>query len=62
MKSVTIKDNAGVDYEVTNLESFHRHILKFHASGASIHEENGHYFTVDDAFRKMIEGFIRSSG
>lgn len=63
MKPLTIKDNAGTDYEVRDIQSFHRHILQFHASGTSLHEENGHYFTVDDAFRNMIEELLaRPSG
>ena len=41
-----IKDNNGNDYIIKDLKSFYQHILDYHASGTSLHEENGHYFTV----------------
>jgi len=50
-----IKDNNGYDYVITNIETFYQHIQVYHSSGTSIHEENGHYFTVDDAFRSKIK-------
>ncbi len=61
MKPLTIKDNNGVDYEVRDVRSFHRHILRFHADGSSLHEENGRCFTVDDAFRNMVEELLARS-
>ena len=36
-------------------EIFLEHIDQFHKSGTSIHDENGHYFTVDDNFRKKLK-------
>ena len=50
-----IKDNNGNDYVIADIESFYQHIQMYHSSGTSIHEENGHYFTVNDAFRSKIE-------
>ena len=50
-----IKVNNGYDYVITNIETFYQHIQEYHSSGTSIHEENGHYFTVDDAFRSKIK-------
>ena len=50
-----IKDNNGRDYVIKDIESFYQHIQEYHSSGTSIHEENGHYFTVDDAFRLKVE-------
>jgi len=50
-----IKDNNGYDYVITNIETFYQHIQDYHSSGTSIHEENAHYFTVDDAFRSKIK-------
>ena len=50
-----IKDNNGYDYVISDIDSFYMHIQEYHSSGTSIHEENGHYFTVDDAFRLKIE-------
>ena len=55
-----IKDNYGNDYIIADIESFYQHIQKYHSSGTSIHEENGHYFTVDDAFRTKIETLYRN--
>ena len=53
-KTITIKDNSGEDFEMKDLKSFHQHILEKHAAGTSKHYEDGHWFTVDDEFRKMI--------
>jgi len=51
---IKIKDNNGNDYIIKDLRSFYQHILDYHASGTSLHEENGHYFTVNDIFRSKI--------
>ena len=53
-KMITLKDNSGEDFEVKDIQSFHQHILEKHAVGTSKHYEDGHWFTVDDEFRKMI--------
>ena len=37
-----------------NILDFQKHIITHHSSGVSIHEENGHYFRVDDKFRENI--------
>ena len=55
MSVTKIKDNNGNDYVIADIESFYQHIQKYHSSGKSIHEENGHYFTVNDSFRSKIE-------
>ena len=55
-----IKDNNSYDYVITNIETFYQHIQDYHSSGTSIHEENGHYFTVDDAFRSKIESLYQN--
>ena len=54
MNTVSIKDNNNDDYVIKDLKSFYQHILDYHTSGTSLHEENGHYFTVNDEFRSMI--------
>jgi len=54
MNKVSIKDNNNDDYVIKDLKSFYQHILDYHDSGTSLHEENGHYFTVNDEFRSMI--------
>ena len=53
MKIVSIHDNNGNEVKV-NLRKFINHINEFHKNGISIHEERGHYFTVDDKFREKL--------
>ena len=53
MKKVFIKDNNGKEVEV-DLKQFVRHINQYHKTGISIHEENGHYFIVDDRFKNKL--------
>ena len=55
-----IKDNNGYDYVITDIESFYQHIQDYHPSGTSLHEENGHYFTVDDDFRFKIKTLYKN--
>ena len=55
MSVYKIKDNNGNDYIIKDISSFYQHILEYHSSGTSLHEENGHYFTVNDSFRSKIE-------
>ena len=58
---IKIKDNNGSDYIIKDLKSFYQHILDYHASGTSLHEENGHYFTVDDNFRSKIKKLYQNN-
>ena len=58
---IKIKDDNGNDYIIKDLKSFYQHILDYHASGTSLHEENGHYFTVNDDFRSKIENLFRNN-
>ena len=60
MSRVKIKDDDGNEIEV-DLDKFQKHINKYHSSGTSIHDENGHYFTVDDNFRKKLKEKIREN-
>ena len=46
-----IKDSNGIEVEI-DINEFAHHIEEYHHSGVSIHEERGHYFTVDDNFGK----------
>tara|TARA_Y100000591_G_C21753627_1_gene656163 strand:- start:576 stop:767 length:192 start_codon:yes stop_codon:yes gene_type:complete len=39
---------------LVDIKKFINHINQFHSSGVSIHEERGHYFTVNDSFRNML--------
>ena len=58
---IKIKDNNGNDYIIKDLKSFYQHILDYHASGTSLHEENGHYFTVNDDFRSKIKNLFQNN-
>ena len=55
MKISKIKDNSGNDYIIKDIEAFYQHIQDYHPSGTSLHEENGHYFTVNDKFRSEVK-------
>ena len=53
MRMVKIKDNQGKLIEV-DIIKFKKHIDEYHLKGSSVHEEDGHYFTVDQDFRNKI--------
>ena len=54
MKKAKIKDDNGKLIEV-DIVKFKKHLDQYHSTGSSLHEENGHYFTVNDNFRKMLK-------
>ena len=54
MKKIFIKDDEGKEIEV-DLDKFINHINQFHKTGTSIHDESGHYFTVDDNFNFTVD-------
>ena len=56
-----IKDNNGHDYVIKDIESFYQHILDYHSSGTSLHEENGYYFTINDEFRSKIKKLYQTT-
>ena len=53
-----IKDSKGIEVEI-DINEFAHHINQYLHSGVSIHEERGHYFTIDDSFRKMFKKMIK---
>ena len=59
MKKIVIKARKGIEVEI-DINEFAHHIEGYHHSGVSIHEERGHYFTVDDNFRKMVNTIIKN--
>ena len=61
MKKTIIKDNNNIDYIIKDLKSFYQHLIDYHHSGTSLHEENGHYFTVDDDFRSKIKKLYQNN-
>ena len=54
VQSCLIKDDSGNDYVVKDIKSFRKHLFEFHASGTSLHEENGYYFLVNKKFRDLL--------
>ena len=54
MKKAKIKDDNGKLIEV-DIIKFKKHLDQYHSTGSSLHEESGHYFTVDKDFRDKIE-------
>ena len=56
--SLTIKDDQGRGCMFENIRTFQKHLIMFHKTGVSIHDENGHYFTVNDSFREMVDGLV----
>ena len=60
MKIVSIQDNNGDEVQI-DLNKFVNHINEFHKKGVSLHEERGHYFTVDSVFRSQIEKIYQNN-
>lgn len=58
MKKLILRDRNGEDYEVKDPHRFSKHIFNVHGEGSSIHEEEGHYFVVDDDLREKIRNFL----
>ena len=54
-----IKDNNGVEYVIKDIKKFAKHIFEFHSTGISLHQEDGHDFTVDDTLREKISESIK---
>ena len=54
-----IKDNNGVEYVIKDIKKFAKHIFEFHSTGISLHQEDGHDFTVDDTLREKISELIK---
>ena len=55
---VTIFDDNGKAYNIRDLKRFKKHILDFHSQNGkgdnSLHEENGHWFSVTKVFYEQI--------
>ena len=54
MKKTVLKDDSENNVEV-DLKVFIDHINQYHKTGTSIHDENGHYFTVNEEFTKKLK-------
>ena len=57
---IIIQDDKGNDVTVKT-KPFLKHIKEFHQTGVSVHEERGHYFTVDDNFRRKLHEKINKN-
>ena len=55
---VQIKDDYGKTYTIPDVQEFKNHIEKYHSYNGkgdeSLHEENGYWFRVTDAFYKYV--------
>ena len=60
MKKVEITDDTGNKIKV-DIKKFKKHLDEYHLNGSSIHEENGHYFTVDQKFRNKINSYMNKN-
>ena len=47
-----IRDRNNIEVDI---DKFKKHLDEFHDNGSTIHEENGHYFTVNQLFRDKIK-------
>jgi hypothetical protein len=56
---VTIRDDSEKECPIEIIRTFRKHLQLFHKKGVSIHDENGHHFTVDDSFRKKVDDLVR---
>ena len=59
MSKVIITDDDGKAVKV-NIRKFYNHIQEYHSSGTSIHEEQGHFFTVNQRFRDRVKELLDS--
>ena len=59
MKKAILKDDSKNDVEI-ELETFVKHINLFHKTGTSIHEQDGHYFTVNQKFRDKLQILLKN--
>ena len=59
MKKTVLKDDSGNNVEV-DLKAFVDHINHYHKTGTSIHDEEGHYFTVNEKFREKLKKILEN--
>ena len=65
MNQLIVKDNNGNKYVVDEPNRFRQHLLDFHTSNGkadlSLHEENGHCFTVTIQLIDVVNQFIKKN-
>ena len=59
MKKVILKDDSRNDVKIEH-ETFVKHINLFHKTGTSIHEQNEHYFTVNQKLRDKLQILLKN--
>ncbi len=59
-KTITIQDDQG-SCPIRDIRAFQKHLQLFHRTGVSVHDEDGHYFTVDGAFRQKIDKLVEEA-
>ncbi len=59
-KQLVILDINNNKYTVKDVKRFSDHIFKFHATGVSIHEENGYIFKINDDLRYQILLYMKN--
>ena len=57
IKKAKILSDDGIYLEV-EINKFYKHLLKYHSRETSIHEEKGHFFTINNNFRKEIKRLV----
>jgi hypothetical protein len=59
-----VLDNNGKKYLIKEINKFYEHLIEFHTDDGrtnnSLHEENGHYFTVTEDFFEKIKKMFNS--
>lgn len=62
LKMITIIDDYGKEYNVTDLKRFKKHLLDYHSKNGkgdnSLHEENGYWFRVTESFYDKIMSIV----
>ena len=58
MNRLILTDRNGVDYEIIDPQGFSDHIFNSHGEGLPVHEEEDHYFVVDDDLREKIRNSL----
>ena len=65
MNQLIVKDNNGNKYVVNEPNRFRQHLLDFHTlngkAGLSLHEENGHCFTVTIQLIDVVNQLIKKN-
>ena len=61
LKTINIQDDQGKDCPIRDIRAFQKHLQLFHRTGVSVHDEDGHYFTVDNAFRQKIDKLVEEA-